>query len=85
MKIEAEDELLTVLRASKNPLTTQEIMQKIKDKCPDASMSTLVALMERGVIAGEWAAGKGYVWMLPDSGYGEENGGLHLDGPTAEP
>jgi len=66
MKVETEDELLKILRASKNPLTTQEIMDRIKDKCPDVSMSVLVALMERGVIVGEWADGKGYTWMVPN-------------------
>ena len=71
-KNETEDELLKILRASKNPLTTQEIMQEVRDKCPDASISILVALMERGVIVGEWTAGKGYVWILPNSGNGEQ-------------
>jgi Fe2+ or Zn2+ uptake regulation protein len=66
-KIESRDELMNILKSAKNPLTTRDIMQKIKDKCPDVSINTLVALMERGVIAGEWAAGKGYVWMLSAS------------------
>jgi len=71
MKNETDDELLKILRASKNPLTTQEIMKKIRDKCPDASMNILVALMERSAIVGEWAAGKGYLWSLLNSGNGK--------------
>ena len=64
-KNETEEELLKILKASKNPLTTQEIMHEVRDKCPDASMSILAVLMERGVIVSEWATGKGYVWKLP--------------------
>ena len=67
MKNESMEELLRILRSARDPLTTQEILRKVKDKCPDASMSTLVALMDSGVIMGEWATGKGYLWTLPNS------------------
>ena len=66
-KIEKHDELMNILRSAKNPLTTREIMLKIKERCPDISINTLVTLMERCVINGEWVAGKGYVWTLPAS------------------
>jgi hypothetical protein len=66
MKHESMEELLKILRASKDPLTTQEILWKIKDKCPEASMALLVDLMDSGLIIGEWTAGRGYLWNLPE-------------------
>jgi len=72
MANESMEELVKILRASNNPLSTQEILRKVKDKCPDASMSMLVALMDSGVIMGKWAAGKGYMWTLPNSNIGNE-------------
>jgi hypothetical protein len=68
VKNESTEELLSILRSSNSPLATQDILLKVKEKCPDASMSMLVALMDVGVIAGEWIPGKGYFWTLPDSG-----------------
>jgi hypothetical protein len=64
MKNEFVEELMRVLKTSQNPLTTQEILQRVKDKCPDASMTMLVELMDQGIVVGQWAAGKGYLWTL---------------------
>jgi hypothetical protein len=71
MTSESMEELVKILGASSNPLSTQEILRKVKDKCPDASVGMLVALMDSGVIMGEWAAGKGYLWSLPNSNNGD--------------
>ena len=65
MKTKTENELLSILKKAKKPLTTQEIMKKFFEKCPEASMNMIVSLKESGVIVSEWASGKGYVWMLP--------------------
>ncbi len=64
MKNDSTEELLRILRESTNPLTTQDVLRKIKDKCPDASMTMLVELMDSGLINGDWAAGRGYLWSL---------------------
>ena len=72
MKNESMEELLRILKGSQNPLTTQEILRKVKDKCPDASMSMLVGLMDVGVIVGKWTAGRGYIWTLPNSNHGDK-------------
>jgi len=54
------------LRTSRSALTTQEILRKVTNKCPNASISLLVALMDSGTIIGKWSSGKGYLWALPD-------------------
>ncbi len=64
MKNEFTEELMRVLKASQNPLTTQEILQRVKDKCPEASMTMLVGLMDQGIVIGQWTTGKGYLWTL---------------------
>jgi hypothetical protein len=73
MTNESMEELVKILRTSKDPLSTQEILRKVKDKCPDASMSMLVTLMDSGVIMGKWVTGKGYFWMLPSSNSGGQD------------
>ena len=70
---ESMEELVKILKISKNPLSTQEILEKVKDKCPEASVGMLVTLMDSGVIIGIWAAGKGYIWTLPELNNGDEH------------
>jgi Fe2+ or Zn2+ uptake regulation protein len=67
MKNDAEEEMLRILRVSKGPLTTQEIMHEVKEKCPDASVGILSLLTEKGVVTSEWLPRKGYVWRLPNA------------------
>lgn len=64
MKKETEEEIIKVLRSVNEPLTTKEVLEKVKGRCPDASMSYLVMLMNKGKIDGKWIVGKGYVWSL---------------------
>ena len=79
IKKESIQEMLKILKSSKVALTTQEILQKVRDKCPDASMSVLVTLMDSDIIIGKWTVGKGYLWTLPNSDNTNklfENGGI---------
>ncbi len=82
MKNESMEELLQILRSSSGPMATQDILLKVKEKCPDASMSMLVELMDASIIVGQWVPGKGYLWALPNSSDSKSLSGLIVNSKT---
>jgi len=64
MKEETEEEIIRILGLADEPLTTKAVIEKIKDRCPDSSVSYLVQLKRKGVVDGKLIPGRGYVWSL---------------------